>query len=549
MDRILRTPLTWARTGVVLVLLLPVLAPLVGVDSRQLLGDAHAHLLLLSGMASVALAAALYASHAAWARHDVRSALVASGFTTISGLLLVHGLATPGGPFFEGFVSTVEIAGVLAIPVGSAFIGAAMTLSPRWTGGRRRVVAIQVTTIAALITFAAIGLGAPGMLPTRPLMVAPTSYVVLAPTIALFGWAAWRAHLVATMTRRPGDASMFAGIVILGVAVVEYVTSTPFAVQFWFGHVLELVGFAAISAAVVADLRRPVSAWRLTERRDGRAVLTSSEELLGGYVHALTVTLSQIDPSTWHHSRRVAELAVEVGEELGLDFATVRRLAVAGLVHDVGKLRIPHDVLHKAGELDDAEFEMIRAHPSYGAELLAQLRGFDAELAIVLGHHEKLSGRGYPQGLHGDAIGLETRIMTACDVYDALTDSRSYKEPWPVAKAVGLLREECGESFDPAVVEALARVIGRRSLAHAVPDDPTADVVQLRADVPTTAPIELPLGPSCRAPRGLTTPRIRPPLRPDPCPQPDAAGRCEPHRARELAHCASWRGRRRSDTP
>jgi HD-GYP domain-containing protein (c-di-GMP phosphodiesterase class II) len=486
-------PLTRARIGLCALLLLPLTSPLTGLMDAEVLFAGNAHVVLAGIMGFVALLAACVATRAAWQRYDVRTALVASGFTVISMLLLIHALATPGGPLFAGYVPIVQWAGVLSMPLGAVFIAMAMAISPRQSSSRRKIVLIQSSVLAACTAFGAATLTMPDLLPDYALMVPPVSYIVVAITTLVFGWAALRAHRIADMTRRAGDASMFAGIVSLAVAVAVYVTSTPFDRQFWFGHVFELVGFVCITAGVVTDLRRPVSNWRLSQARDGRTLLASSEELLGGYVHALTVTLAQLDPSTWHHSRRVAELAVEVGEELELDAETIRRIAVAGLVHDIGKLHIPHDVLHKAGKLTDEEFDLIKAHPDFGFQLLGNLRGFDAELGIVLGHHEKLSGRGYPQGLKGDQIDLETRIMTACDVYDALTDSRSYKEPWPVERAIGLLREESGESFDPAVVEALERVVLRRaSEAPAAATD--HDVVPIGSATPAARPIDAPGG-------------------------------------------------------
>jgi putative nucleotidyltransferase with HDIG domain len=487
-------PLARARAGIVALLLIPLTAPLTGAMSEQVLLLGNAHVLLAGVMGLVAFVAATFATRAAWQRYDIRTALVASGFTAISITLMVHALATPGGPFFAGFDPIVEWAGVVSMPLGAAFIATAMAISPRAASSRRTIVLVQGTVTTTLLAAGAVTLTQPGLLPGYHLMVPPVSYIVVTISTLLFGWAALRAHRIADITRRGGDAAMFAGIVSLATAVCVYVTSTPFDRQFWMGHLFELVGFTCITAGVMTDLRRPVSNWRLSQARDGRTLLASSEELLGGYVHALTVTLAQLDPSTWHHSRRVAELAVEVGEELGLDAETIRRIAVAGLVHDIGKLRIPHSVLHKAGKLTDEEFDLIKGHPDFGVELLSNLRGFDRELGIVLGHHEKLSGRGYPQGLQGDEIDLETRIMTACDVYDALTDSRSYKQPWPLDKAIGLLHEESGESFDPMVVTALETVVRRRAQAEQPVAAPIDNVVPIGSRTPSVRPIDTPAG-------------------------------------------------------
>ena len=479
-------PLAKARLAVVFLAIAPLWFLATSTFDGEVLLAGMGHAVLNSMMAVVALITAAFVSRAAWQRHDIRAALVASGFTATGAMLLVHALATPGGPIFRDVTSTVGFAGVLSMPIGAGFIAIAMSISTRPCQTRRWVVLVQCATLFAAVAFAAVGLLSPHHVPKIPLMDAPYSMYVLAASIPTLLLAALRVHRVADITRRPTDASMFAGILVLAMAVASYVQSVPFDSQFWLGHVLEAIALTSISAGVVGDLRRPMSAWRLTTRQDGREVMESSEELLGGFVHALTVRLAEVDPSTWHHSRRVAELAVEVGEELGLDYRTIRRIAAAGLVHDIGKLRIPHDVLHKAGKLTEDEFELVKAHPDFGVELLSQLRGFDGELMIVLGHHEKLSGTGYPLGLSGDEIDLETRIMTACDVFDALTDSRSYKEPWPVERALGLLHEESGTSFDPMVVAALEAVMVRRLAGGAGAADATH--VQPEPVVPIFAP-------------------------------------------------------------
>jgi HD-GYP domain-containing protein (c-di-GMP phosphodiesterase class II) len=145
---------------------------------------------------------------------------------------------------------------------------------------------------------------------------------------------------------------------------------------------------------------------------------------------------------------------------MGLGGASVRRLAIAGLVHDIGKLQVPEVILNKPGRLTDDEFAVIRTHPGRGAELLAHLGGFSEEVPIVLSHHERFEGGGYPHGIAGEDIPLEARILTACDVFDALTSRRAYREPWPQGRALQLLRDESGTSFDPACVEALLDVLG-----------------------------------------------------------------------------------------
>jgi HD-GYP domain-containing protein (c-di-GMP phosphodiesterase class II) len=154
-------------------------------------------------------------------------------------------------------------------------------------------------------------------------------------------------------------------------------------------------------------------------------------------------------------------LAVVVGEQLGLSPARLRSLAIGGLLHDIGKLSLPEAILQKPGSLDDDEYAIVKLHPERGRELLSELGGFDDTVArLVLDHHERLDGSGYPRGLDADQLDLATRILAVCDVYDALVSPRVYRPAWPQEDAIALLHEESDAAFDPRCVEALERAVG-----------------------------------------------------------------------------------------
>ena len=160
-------------------------------------------------------------------------------------------------------------------------------------------------------------------------------------------------------------------------------------------------------------------------------------------------------------------LAVEVGEKLGLSSTRLRSLAVGGLLHDVGKLSVPSSILQKPGSLDEFEFSLIKLHPERGRELLNELGGFDDSVTrLVLDHHERLDGTGYPRGLRSDDLDLETRILAVCDVYDALVSPRVYRAAWSPERAGALLRKESGTAFDPRCVQALLSIV----IGYATPD-------------------------------------------------------------------------------
>jgi HD-GYP domain-containing protein (c-di-GMP phosphodiesterase class II) len=198
------------------------------------------------------------------------------------------------------------------------------------------------------------------------------------------------------------------------------------------------------------------------------AELVLQEELfLGSHVRALTLELAQRDVSTEQHTRRVALRAVQVGERLGLSTHRLRTLAIGGLVHDIGKLSVPDSILKKPGPLDDDEYALIRRHPEWGTRLLEELGGFTpAVRRLVRDHHERPDGLGYPRGLCEDEINLDTRILTVCDVYDALISPRVYRPAWTHEDAIGLLHDRA--AFDPRCVKALEEVL--RQEAGAAPE-------------------------------------------------------------------------------
>jgi HD-GYP domain-containing protein (c-di-GMP phosphodiesterase class II) len=419
------------------------------------------HVVSVTGVAAVAASVAILMTRAALRRNDLRAGLVGVAFTAMGGLMVIHGLATPGIFLDEyGRNATVGLAGVLAVPVGGVLLALAVIVPPAHRSARRLVVRGQTICLGVLVVFGAIGLLHPALVPLVPLTVQPWAYMVLVPVATAYAWIARRAHSTYQLTGRRADLSVAVGLIWLGGSVPLYLLSPSWTIGFWFAHLLEALGFVAVAGAVAVDLARQVPSHHLHTRITGSDLVESEESLLGGYVRALTATMELRDPSTREHSRRVAHLAVRVGSQMGLGGASVRRLAIAGLVHDIGKLQVPEAILNKPGRLTDEEFAVIRTHPGRGAELLAHLGGFGEEVPIVLHHHERFEGGGYPHGIAGESIPLEARILTACDVFDALTSRRAYREPWPQQRALQLLRDETGTSFDPACVEALLEVLG-----------------------------------------------------------------------------------------
>ena len=179
----------------------------------------------------------------------------------------------------------------------------------------------------------------------------------------------------------------------------------------------------------------------------------------------LSDQLQEVDPYVHGHSRRVSSYAGRIARELHLSAREIGKIEAAALVHDVGKIYTPREILHKPGRLTDREFAIVKLHPRDGAELLGDVG--DAEIAaIVLHHHERLDGNGYPDGIAGEEIPLGARIIAVADTFDAITSTRSYRPSRSHKEAIDILSGESGKQLDADVVAAfLACYAGRRFVA------------------------------------------------------------------------------------
>jgi putative two-component system response regulator len=166
------------------------------------------------------------------------------------------------------------------------------------------------------------------------------------------------------------------------------------------------------------------------------------------------------------HSQRVAELAGQLAEEMGLDQTISEDLRVAGRLHDVGKIGIRESVLNKPGRLTEEEFEHVKRHVQIGLDILAPLFHLKTPLTYVEHHHEHWNGAGYPNQLSGEQIPLGARILCAADTFDALTSKRAYRDPMEPLAALAHLEVDVGKQFDPGVYDALVKVVTRRFAAN-----------------------------------------------------------------------------------
>ncbi len=188
----------------------------------------------------------------------------------------------------------------------------------------------------------------------------------------------------------------------------------------------------------------------------------SNTELLIAYnatIEGWSRALDLRDRETEGHTRRVAEMAEHLAREMGLGENDLVQLRRGALLHDIGKMGIPDNVLLKPGRLNEDEWQVMRRHPVYAYEWLSPIDFLEPALVIPYCHHERWNGEGYPRGLQGESIPLAARIFAVVDVWDALSSDRPYRQAWPQEQVIAYLREQSGVQFDPEVVEVFCRLL------------------------------------------------------------------------------------------
>lgn len=245
------------------------------------------------------------------------------------------------------------------------------------------------------------------------------------------------------------------------IGVIEVVDTEPGRFDTSYQALLE---WLAASAAIATDNARLYEQAQQEIRDRERAEKDLSRSLkrlrktLNGTIQAITLIAERRDPYTAGHQRRVANLAQAISRGMGLTEDQIEGIRMSALVHDVGKMAIPAEILSKPGILDEDEFALIKKHPQAGYDILKEIE-FPWPIAkIVLQHHERMDGSGYPQGLSGEEILIEARILCVSDVVEAMVSHRPYRPALSIAKALEELNRKEGELYDPEVVRACLKL-------------------------------------------------------------------------------------------
>lgn len=470
----------------------------------------HQHFYIVVTASFLALILALAVLQTALRLHHPPTLLLGLGFLSIASIFLVHGLSTPG--MFLGPNPLIEISARLSLLVGAVFLAISAWIGDstfsRWIGRWMPllltiwVVLLGGFGVAGLVAAASSGppassLSTPvqddvygddgygqygdgaategnrqaglhshapaasgaGILRWIPVTSPPGSWATFILALALFTTATvgyWRRY---SQTHLPLVGALAIAALLLLEAQVAMFFGTAWRLNWWEYHVLMLVGFLLGVGALLWEFGKGRSLRRVME---GMFSLRDIVQLELEYTDAISVLAAATearDPYTQGHTVRVAEWSCRIGREMSLPPSRILVLARAGLLHDVGKLGVPDAVLKKPGPLTPEEFAIIKEHPRQGHDILRRVGHLEAEIRIIIAHHERMDGRGYPHGLAGEEIPLEARILAVADVFDSLTTSRPYRGALPRDEALAIVQEETGDHLDPECVQALLRVL------------------------------------------------------------------------------------------
>jgi putative nucleotidyltransferase with HDIG domain len=361
-----------------------------------------------------------------------------------------------------------DVGGGFTVPTQLAFVPLMFCVPPAVLPAAT-VVAITLGRVPAIVR---------GTLrPSRLLLAVPNAWFAVGPALVLTAAAgagagarldpSWALLVGAFAAQLVVDFVAFCTreALLHGASIREQLTESAWV--YAVDAALTPVGFLAALAisehALIVLCLVPLLALLGVFSRERRARLEGMQELNAAY-RGTAVVLGDVitadDGYTGEHSKDVVELAIEVGDRLGLDATQRRNLEFGALLHDIGKVVIPKEIINKPGKLEPHEWTIVKTHTIEGQRMLDRVGGFMHEVGrIVRSHHERWDGTGYPDATPGPMIPIESRIIACCDAFNAMTTTRAYRNALSVEVALAELKRHAGAQFDPTVVAALLDVI------------------------------------------------------------------------------------------
>ncbi len=393
----------------------------------------------------------------AWSNDGAELGMVAAFAMSVSVLPLVHGLTTPGVLYGPNAATMSSV--MLSLPLASVAVApliAPRSAVSRWISRRWKpwvcghVVVLFALSIGLLVR--------PSLLPA-PRFGAASSILVACLSLTVCAALSVRHLRLSWISGSVRPVAVAIGFAFIGASSLVWVARAPFTAGFWVAHLFDIVGVLGLTIGAFFAYRQDRTFTDVVRPLVANEPLSAFELGLEPLVHRFVAMLETKDVITRDHVVRTAAHAIRVGEHLRLPGSDINRLGLAALLHDLGKLSVPDEILNKPGRLDVDEFEIVKGHPIAGQVLVEQSRVLAHIGPIVRGHHERIDGGGYPDGLAGNHIPFLARIVSVCDAYDAMAFTRQYREGLGHGRAIGVLQEHAGSQWDATIVAAVVECL------------------------------------------------------------------------------------------
>ncbi len=468
-------------------------------DPKVLSGGQH---FIIVG--TVSLVALLLAGAVAWAAYhtpDARTVTLALALISMSGIFLAHGAGTsrwfplapavsttahaghaPAYSDFGGAYGTpaatratpppagkvqaarrqaVGLSARLSLMVSALWLAHAAAGMPRrvadWVVRQRLALASVMLAITA--GYAVVALWFPVWLSWAPVHSHELSWAIAVIAWSGFGFAGWRFAQAYRLASLPLQGTMALAMAYLMQAQWFMLRGELWRLSWWEYHVTMLAGFLLPALGLLWQYRINGDLGAVVEGLFLRDTVSGLRQGDPRALGALAAAVAAKDSETDEHTTRVGDLAVAIARRVRLPEERIELLRWAGRLHDAGKIGVPNRILRKPGPLTPAEFAVIQRHAARGGRIAHRSRLLARAAPIIRAHHERMDGSGYPDGLRGDAIPLEARIIAVADVWDALTCDRPYRAAMPPSRALAVIHAERGTKLDSACVDGLLDVL------------------------------------------------------------------------------------------
>jgi putative nucleotidyltransferase with HDIG domain len=422
----------------------------------------EAHFYNVTLIAIVAIAMAVFMAFSATSLRDIRVLLLSIAYLSSSIVLLTHAMTTPG--VLVGFNPWVGFSGDFGVLLAATFLALA---GSNWTPAFQRKILAKSRSVLWTASTLLIGYFAFAMISAYYGFASSFGFInderiILAGTLityALLWLAIFRFVQLYRRNPSPVILAVLASAVLFLETVVTMTNTDLWDASWWLHHVMLFFAFVVVVAGIIVQFSRKSTLRGVLEGLLLRDSIVQVEREYTDAIIALVAAVEARDPYTFGHSENVANISEQIGRRLGLAGEMLEMLHLAALLHDIGKLGIPDQILLKPGRLTDTEFDIIKEHPTRGADIASKIGALGSCVPGIRSHHERLDGSGYPDGLSGDQIPLFARIIAVADCYDAMTSERPYRGPLDTADVLQIIRGESGIKLDSRAVQALINIV------------------------------------------------------------------------------------------